>query len=131
MNTAQTGVYTVEFYVNVQVGDDSAYINIATDGATNTVQLKVNGTDLQSYDGGWVGITTGDDVSADTWYKIEIEIDHAANTFDAWLDGVSKGTFNFDTARATSNSFELTQRASTDGYDTWVDDICIYSGARQ
>ncbi len=64
-----------------------------------------------------------------TWYHIKIVFDDSANTFDFYIDGEDKGTFDyFSNSTVGLNIIRMSTRDTGDNYAHWIDAISFKSG---
>lgn len=92
--------------------------------------LRVNGNDIQNYDGSsWQDITVGNVISDTTWYKIRIIADVSAAKFEIYLDDVKQGTtHDFRVSVSYLSHFYSDTGGSTSGDDSYIDDVEITLG---
>ena len=88
--------------------------------------------DFSYYIGGVWNVFAEGACAVDTWYHFEVEVDIDSATFDIWLDNIKVLTdapFHNNNP-PTTDIDRFTMSDSTDGHDTWIDELRIYEGAR-
>lgn len=131
-----SGKYTMNFQVNVESGTDDSGAIGTLDGTTWLVLFRVaySAGDLDQrlrfYNGSWTDFSTPAILTPATCYDVEIEIDLATDTFDAWLDDakIQTGAALWNAAQDPDRVYLKNYFANVDA--VWYDNLCITIGAR-
>ncbi|MHA1960479.1 MAG: DUF2341 domain-containing protein [Candidatus Thorarchaeota archaeon] len=122
----------VHSWVRVEESTDSAeYVLFGEEAdGTDVYIATVLQADLGSYQSGWEYYTSGDDVSDDTWYELEVGLDFTNSEFVLFLDGDRQTDLALENdAGATVTEFDkigsVTSHKSSPAQDHYMDDFYI------
>ena len=121
-------------------GEDVSDRSVAfgfTDGDANpsstgnqACYIKMQDSDFQHYNGtAWADVTTGDVLSDNTWYDIEIVVDPVEDEYEFFIGTTSYGTFSFRNNQTKLDQFFMSlSLCSDDGNsDVFIDDLELWA----
>lgn len=128
--TNQTSDFVMEFYARVHnSGARYRYIMIEKVGGSENDSVKLQwfqSTKLRyQSDSGDVEIMN---VSMDTWYRFKIAVHPSTDTFDMWVDGVSKVTGGDVSGSITSgcSAISMYGYVTSADYPQYIDSVLMY-----
>jgi hypothetical protein len=120
---------TIEFWLarnNLDTGKSIAVLYMYED-VDNMVYVRWNEDDISSYDGSWHSIALGF-TSVNKWDHYKLELDDYNNRFEIYINGVTKGFFNFRTNSTIKyNKIYFQTYNSHQDYEVYVDALGLYS----
>jgi hypothetical protein len=136
-----SGTFVAEFAIqfDTTATTNNEQLFSLTDGAhvfdaTTMVFLRRQGTALQIRTpptATWETICGTPCFTADTWHRVEIEVNATAETFNLWIDDTQRATDKPFAVSGDIDRVTIQKRSSADAQpSTWIDTLCIYSGAR-
>lgn len=116
-----SGSVFLSFRYDVALGN-TYIINVKNQIFSNSVYLyEYFTTDkLYAYDGAGHYVC---DTGINTWYEIEIVFDCTSDQYDVIVDGVNKGTYNFNVVATTLNSMRFICADKDTDYSLFIDGL--------